>query len=154
MAGAGPRRTEMTLAVLRGYPVEESERVHTVRPLGSAFHGFFGSVFGGRFSGFSILRGDFAFCGLDCIHGFGGAFFSGLFRDGFFSSFNFTCAIFNGGFETLRLGRLVKSLLAGSRFDAGYARLAGHVVINRENRDQANRQNGCGINDRFGKVAH
>lgn len=40
MAGAGPRRTEMTLAVLRGYPVEESERVHTVRPLGSAFHGF------------------------------------------------------------------------------------------------------------------
>jgi AcrR family transcriptional regulator len=40
LSGAGPRHTEMTHAVLRGYPVEESERIHAVRLLGSAFHGF------------------------------------------------------------------------------------------------------------------
>ncbi|MBP2335330.1 AcrR family transcriptional regulator [Saccharothrix coeruleofusca] len=39
-ASAGRRHTEMTRAILRGYEVPESEQVHAVRLLHSAFHGY------------------------------------------------------------------------------------------------------------------
>ena len=39
-ASAGPRHTEMTRAILRGYAVPEAEHVHAVRLLHSAFHGY------------------------------------------------------------------------------------------------------------------
>jgi AcrR family transcriptional regulator len=39
-AGAGPRHTEMTRAILRGYEVPEPERTHAVRLLHSTLHGF------------------------------------------------------------------------------------------------------------------
>lgn len=39
-ASAGPRHTEMTKAILRGYDLPESEQVHAVRLLHSTFHGY------------------------------------------------------------------------------------------------------------------
>lgn len=39
-ASAGPRHTEMTKAILRGYDLPEAEQVHAVRLLHSTFHGY------------------------------------------------------------------------------------------------------------------
>jgi AcrR family transcriptional regulator len=40
LASAGPRHTEMTKAILRGYDVPETEQVHAVRLLHSTCHGY------------------------------------------------------------------------------------------------------------------
>jgi len=39
-ASAGPRHTELTAAVLRGYDLPETEHVHAVRLLGATIHGY------------------------------------------------------------------------------------------------------------------
>ena len=49
MASAGPRHAAMTLAILRGYDLPESEQVHAVRLLGSVFHGYVRLELGGAF---------------------------------------------------------------------------------------------------------
>ncbi|MFG1606246.1 TetR/AcrR family transcriptional regulator [Actinoplanes sp. NPDC049265] len=48
-ASAGPRHAEMTFAILRGYDLPDSERVHAVRLLGSIFHGYVRMELGGAF---------------------------------------------------------------------------------------------------------
>lgn len=50
MAGAGPRQTDLTRAVLRGYAVPESEQPHAVRLLGSTFLGYITLELGTGFS--------------------------------------------------------------------------------------------------------
>lgn len=49
MASAGPRHAAMTLAILRGYDLPDSEQVHAVRLLGSVFHGYVRLELGGAF---------------------------------------------------------------------------------------------------------
>ncbi|MEU0137208.1 WHG domain-containing protein [Streptomyces sp. NPDC006296] len=39
-AGAGPRHSQMSRAVLRGYDLAEPDQTHAVRLLGSVFHGY------------------------------------------------------------------------------------------------------------------
>ncbi|WP_097319224.1 TetR/AcrR family transcriptional regulator [Paractinoplanes atraurantiacus] len=46
---AGPRLSEMTRAVLRGYDLNDEDQVHAVRLLGSIFHGFVSLEQGGSF---------------------------------------------------------------------------------------------------------
>ncbi len=40
MSSAGPRLSQLTAAVLRGYPVPEADHQHAIRLLGSTLHGF------------------------------------------------------------------------------------------------------------------
>lgn len=40
LASAGPRHTQLTAAVLRGYDLPETEHVHAVRLLGATIHGY------------------------------------------------------------------------------------------------------------------
>lgn len=40
LAGAGPRHTSLSVAILRGYDVPERDHVHAVRLLGATIHGF------------------------------------------------------------------------------------------------------------------
>lgn len=49
-ASAGPRHTELSRAVLRGYDLDEADQVHAVRLLGSVFHGFVSLELAGSFS--------------------------------------------------------------------------------------------------------
>ncbi|MFJ5775400.1 TetR/AcrR family transcriptional regulator [Streptomyces sp. NPDC093094] len=49
-ASAGVRHARMTLAVLRGYDLAETDRTHAVRLLGSVFHGYVTLEMGGGFS--------------------------------------------------------------------------------------------------------
>ncbi|MET9712908.1 TetR/AcrR family transcriptional regulator [Nocardiopsis alba] len=46
---AGPRHARMTRAVLRGYDLDEPDRTHAVRLLGSVFHGYVSLESGGGF---------------------------------------------------------------------------------------------------------
>ncbi|WP_017602724.1 TetR/AcrR family transcriptional regulator [Nocardiopsis alkaliphila] len=48
-AGAGPRHARMTRAILRGYDLQEPDRTHAVRLLGSVFHGYTSLEMGGGF---------------------------------------------------------------------------------------------------------
>lgn len=50
VANAGARHAELMHAVLRGYPLEETDRVHAVRLLGSVFHGFVTLELAGAFA--------------------------------------------------------------------------------------------------------
>ncbi|MFI6937754.1 TetR/AcrR family transcriptional regulator [Streptomyces sp. NPDC050418] len=50
-ASAGPRHTQMTRAILRGYDLDEpDEQTHAVRLLGSVFHGYVSLELSGSFS--------------------------------------------------------------------------------------------------------
>ncbi|GAA2274066.1 transcriptional regulator [Streptomyces ruber] len=49
-ASAGPRHSQMTRAVLRGYDLTEPDQTHAVRLLGSVFHGFVSLELAGGFS--------------------------------------------------------------------------------------------------------
>ncbi len=40
MSSAGPRLSELTAAVLRGYPVPDADHPHAIRLLGSTLHGY------------------------------------------------------------------------------------------------------------------
>jgi len=48
-AGAGPRHTQMILAILRGYHLGEPDRTHAVRLIGSTFHGYISLELAGGF---------------------------------------------------------------------------------------------------------
>ncbi|MEU8820903.1 TetR-like C-terminal domain-containing protein [Actinoplanes sp. NPDC048796] len=50
MRSAGPRHSQMTRAVLRGYALTEPDQTHAVRLLGSTFHGFIALELSGGFS--------------------------------------------------------------------------------------------------------
>ncbi|MFJ4622589.1 TetR/AcrR family transcriptional regulator [Streptomyces sp. NPDC088812] len=49
-AGAGPRHSRMTRAILRGYDLTEPDQTHAVRLLGSVFHGYVSLELAGGFS--------------------------------------------------------------------------------------------------------
>ncbi|MCX5269188.1 TetR/AcrR family transcriptional regulator [Streptomyces sp. NBC_00199] len=49
-ASAGVRHAQMTRALLRGYDLEEPDRTHAVRLLGSVFNGYVALELGGSFS--------------------------------------------------------------------------------------------------------
>ncbi|WP_436774494.1 TetR/AcrR family transcriptional regulator [Yinghuangia sp. YIM S09857] len=49
-ASAGVRHAQMTRAILRGYDIDEPDRTHAVRMLGSVFHGYITLEMGGGFS--------------------------------------------------------------------------------------------------------
>lgn len=49
VASAGPRHARMTRAILRGYDLDEPDRTHAVRLLGSVFHGYVSLEMGGGF---------------------------------------------------------------------------------------------------------
>ncbi|WP_394428785.1 TetR/AcrR family transcriptional regulator [Streptomyces sp. SGAir0957] len=49
-ASAGPRHSQMTRALLRGYDLTEPDQTHAVRLLGSVFHGYVSLEMGGSFS--------------------------------------------------------------------------------------------------------
>ncbi|NEB77676.1 TetR family transcriptional regulator [Streptomyces sp. SID14478] len=50
LASAGPRHSQMTRALLRGYDLSEPDQTHAVRLLGSVFHGYVSLEMGGSFS--------------------------------------------------------------------------------------------------------
>ncbi|MZD03809.1 TetR family transcriptional regulator [Streptomyces sp. SID5785] len=50
LASAGPRHSQMSRAVLRGYAIEEPDQTHAVRLLGSVIHGFVHLELSGSFS--------------------------------------------------------------------------------------------------------
>ncbi|GGR01289.1 TetR/AcrR family transcriptional regulator [Streptomyces aurantiogriseus] len=49
-ASAGPRHSQMTRAILRGYDLTEPDETHAVRLLGSVFHGYVSLELAGGFS--------------------------------------------------------------------------------------------------------
>ncbi|BCJ49895.1 TetR family transcriptional regulator [Actinoplanes sp. NBRC 14428] len=48
-AGAGPRHSRMTRAILRGYDLGETDQTHAVRLIGSTFHGYISLELAGAF---------------------------------------------------------------------------------------------------------
>ncbi|MFI0235830.1 TetR/AcrR family transcriptional regulator [Streptomyces sp. NPDC016845] len=50
VASAGPRHSQMTRALLRGYDLTEPDQTHAVRLIGSVFHGYVSLELAGSFS--------------------------------------------------------------------------------------------------------